>query len=213
MNILPKYLCFQRLKMFEFNEIIIWLEDNPQWIGLGIIGASFVESFALIGIIIPGVVLLALISGLASSSMSIYEVVLLAYISSFLSDIASFFLGYSFRNSLRKIWPFTKYPHFLANGQAFFRKYGMVGLFVGKFIGPIRPLLPITAGSLNMNINKFVLVEILSCFLWALVYTVPGYYTAQALISNNINLVDSIWILIGVIVLFMLIRYFSKKYL
>ena len=49
--------------MFEFNEIIIWLEDNPQWIGLGIIGASFIESFALIGIIIPGVVLLALISG------------------------------------------------------------------------------------------------------------------------------------------------------
>ena len=106
--------------MFEFNEIIIWLEDNPQWIGLGIIGASFIESFALIGIIIPGVVLLALISGLASSSISIYEVVLLAYVSSFLSDIASFFLGYSLRNSLRKIWPFTKYPHFLENGQAFF---------------------------------------------------------------------------------------------
>ena len=138
--------------------------------------------------------------------------VLLAYISSFLSDIASFFLGYSFRNSLRKIWPFTKYPHFLENGQAFFRKYGMVGLFVGKFIGPIRPILPITAGSLNMNISKFVLVETLSCFLWALVYTVPGYYAAQALISDNINLVDSIWILIVVVVLFMLIRYFSKKY-
>ena len=164
MNILPKYLCFQRLKMFEFNEIIIWLENNPQWIGLGIIGASFIESFALIGIIIPGVVLLALISGLASSSISIYEVVLLAYVSSFLSDIASFFLGYSFRNSLRKIWPFTKYPHFLQNGQAFFKKYGMVGLFVGKFIGPVRPLLPITAGSLNMNIKKFFLVEILLVF-------------------------------------------------
>ena len=198
--------------MFEFNEIIIWLEDNPQWIGLGIIGASFIESFALIGIIIPGVALLALISGLASSSISIYEVVLLAYVSSFLSDIASFFLGYSFRNSLRKIWPFTKYPHFLQNGQAFFKRYGMVGLFVGKFIGPVRPLLPITAGSLNMNIKKFFLVEILSCFLWALVYTVPGYYAAQGLISENINLVDSLLILIGVVVLFMLIRYFSKKY-
>jgi membrane protein DedA with SNARE-associated domain len=64
-----------------------------------------------------------------------------------------------------------------------------------------------------MNINKFVLVEILSCFLWALVYTVPGYYAAQALISDNINLINSIWILVGVVVLFMLIRYFSKKYL
>ena len=63
-----------------------------------------------------------------------------------------------------------------------------------------------------MNINKFILVEILSCFLWALVYTVPGYYAAQALISDSINLVDSLWILIGVVVLLILIRYFSKKY-
>ena len=92
MNILPKYLGFQRLKMFEFNELIVWLERNPQWIAVGIIGASFVESFALIGIIIPGVVLLAVISGLAATSLSIFEVVMLAYFSSLLSDIASFFI-------------------------------------------------------------------------------------------------------------------------
>ena len=78
MNILPKYLRFQKPKMFEINEIIIWLENNPQWIALGIIGASFIESFALIGIIVPGVVLLAVISGLASASLSLYEVVLLS---------------------------------------------------------------------------------------------------------------------------------------
>jgi membrane protein DedA with SNARE-associated domain len=63
-----------------------------------------------------------------------------------------------------------------------------------------------------MNIKKFFLVEVLSCFFWALVYTVPGYYAAQALVSENINLVDSLLILIGVVVLFILIRYFSKKY-
>ena len=34
--------------MFEFNELIIWLEKNPEWIALGIVGASFIESFALI---------------------------------------------------------------------------------------------------------------------------------------------------------------------
>ena len=95
MNILPKYLGFQRLKMFEFNELIVWLERNPQWIAVGIIGASFVESFALIGIIVPGVVLLAVISGLAATSLSIFEVVMLAYFSSLLSDIASFVIGFS----------------------------------------------------------------------------------------------------------------------
>lgn len=212
MNILPKYLGFQRLKMFEFNELIVWLERNPQWIAVGIIGASFVESFALIGIIIPGVVLLAVISGLAATSLSIFEVVMLAYFSSLLSDIASFFIGFSLRNSLSKLWPFRNYPEFLINGQQFFKRYGMIGLFVGKFIGPIRPLLPITAGSLNMNKKSFFLIEILSCFLWALIYTIPGYYAGQSVVTENSNPLDSIWFWIGIIVLLLFIRYFSKKF-
>ena len=95
--------------MFEFNEIIIWLEENPEWIALGIVGASFIESFALIGIIIPGVVLLAVIAGLASASLSIYEVVFLAYIASLISDIVSFFLFYSLRNCLSNFCPFTNH--------------------------------------------------------------------------------------------------------
>jgi len=198
--------------MFEFNEIIVWLEKNPQWIALGIIGASFIESFALIGIIIPGVLLLAIISGLAATSLNIIEVVTIAYFSSLLADVMSFFIGYSFRNSINKVWPFKEHPEFLQEGQKFFKQYGMIGLFIGKFIGPIRPLLPITAGSLNMDKRRFFLIEILSCFLWALIYTVPGYYAAQTIVSEQNNPFESLWFWIGLIVLFLFIRYFNKKY-
>ena len=198
--------------MFEFNEIIVWLEKNPQWIALGIIGASFIESFALIGIIIPGVLLLAIISGLAATSLNIIEVVTIAYFSSLLADVMSFFIGYSFRNSINKVWPFKEHPEFLQEGQKFFKQYGMIGLFIGKFIGPIRPLLPITAGSLNMDKRRFFLIEILSCFLWALIYTVPGYYAAQTIVSEQNNPFESLWFWIGLIVLFLFIRYFTKKY-
>ena len=58
--------------MFEFNEVILWLKDNPEWIAFGVFGAAFIESFALIGVIIPGVVLLAVISGMAASTLTIF---------------------------------------------------------------------------------------------------------------------------------------------
>ena len=51
--------------------------------------------------------------------------------------------------------------------EIFFQKYGMIGLFIGKFIGPVRPLLPITAGSLSMNIKSFIIIEVFSCYIWA----------------------------------------------
>jgi membrane protein DedA with SNARE-associated domain len=88
----------------------------------------------------------------------------------------------------------------------------MIGLFVGKFIGPIRPLLPITAGSLDMDRKRFFMIEIISCLIWALVYTVPGYYAGQAVVSESTNPLESVWFWIGIVVLLVLIRYLSKKF-
>ena len=199
--------------MFEFNEVILWLKDNPEWIALGVFGAAFIESFALIGVVIPGVVLLAVISGMAASTLNVFELVLIAYVASFLADILSFLLGTSISKSIDKLWPFNKYPNLLVQGRTFVKRFGILGVFVGKFIGPIRPLLPLTAGSLGMNFKYFLTVEIFSSFLWALLYTVPGYYAGKSILDSQFNLNWSIAAIIGVIVLIVIVRYFNRKYI
>ena len=198
--------------MFEFNEVILWLKGNPEWIALGVFGAAFIESFALIGVIIPGVVLLAVISGMAASTLSVFELVLIAYVASFLADILSFLLGTGISKSIDNLWPFNKYPNLLVLGRSFVKRFGILGVFVGKFIGPVRPLLPITAGSLNMNRKSFLLIDFFSCLLWALIYTLPGYYAGQAVVSKNNNPLESIWFWIGIVVLLVFISYLSKKF-
>lgn len=199
--------------MFEFNEVILWLKDNPEWIALGVFGAAFIESFALIGVIIPGVVLLAVISGMAASTLSVFELVLIAYVASFLADILSFLLGTGVSKSIDKLWPFNKYPNLLVQGRSFVRRFGILGVFVGKFIGPIRPLLPLTAGSLGMNFKYFLTVEIFSSFLWALLYTVPGYYAGKSILDSQFNLNWLISAITGVFVLIIIVRYFNRKYI
>ena len=199
--------------MFEFNEVILWLKDNPEWIALGVFGAAFIESFALIGVVIPGVVLLAVISGMAASTLNVFELVLIAYVASVLADILSFLLGTSISKSIDKLWPFNKYPNLLVQGRTFVKRFGILGVFVGKFIGPIRPLLPLTAGSLGMNFKYFLTVEIFSSFLWALLYTVPGYYAGKSILDSQFNLNWLIAIIIGVAILIVIVRYFNSKYI
>ena len=199
--------------MFEFNEVILWLKDNPEWIALGVFGAAFVESFALIGVVIPGVVLLAVISGMAASTLNVFELVLIAYVASFLADILSFLLGTSISKSIDNLWPFNKYPYLLIQGRSFVKRLGILGVFVGKFIGPIRPLLPLTAGSLGMNFKHFSIVEIFSSFLWALLYTVPGYYAGKSILDSQFDLSWLISIIIGIVVLLFIVRYFNRKYI
>lgn len=199
--------------MFEFNEVILWLKDNPEWFALGVFGAAFIESFALIGVVIPGVVLLAVISGMAASTLNVFELVLIAYVASFLADILSFLLGTSISKSIDKLWPFNKYPNLLVQGRTFVKRFGILGVFVGKFIGPIRPLLPLTAGSLGMNFKYFLTVEVFSSFLWALLYTVPGYYAGKSILDSQFNLNWLIAIIIGVAILIVIVRYFNRKYI
>ena len=199
--------------MFEFNEVILWLKDNPEWIALGVFGAAFIESFALIGVVIPGVVLLAVISGMAASTLNVFELVLIAYVASFLADILSFLLGTSISKSIDKLWPFNKYPYLLGQGRSFVKRFGILGVFVGKFIGPIRPLLPLTAGSLGMNFKHFSIVEIFSSFLWALLYTVPGYYAGKSILDSQFDLTWLMTIIIGIVVLLFIVRYFNRKYI
>jgi len=93
------------------------------------------------------------------------------------------------------------------------KRFGILGVFVGKFIGPIRPLLPLTAGSLGMNFKYFLTVEILSSFLWALLYTVPGYYAGKSILDSQFNLNWLISIIIGLAILIFIVRYFNRKYI
>ena len=149
--------------MFDIGAVTLWLQQNPEWIIFGLCSAAFIESFAIIGIIIPGVILLAAISGLAASTnLSIFQVVLLVYISSCLADISSFFIGKYLSRKIDHTWPFKKNPSWLEQGRVFFKSYGIPGVFLGRFIGPIRPLIPITAGSLAMDMRTFILVDLVS---------------------------------------------------
>ena len=198
--------------MFDIGAVTLWLQQNPEWIVLGLCLAAFIESFALIGIIIPGVVLLAAISGLAASTnLSIFHVVFLVYLSSCLADISSFLIGKYLSNKIDHIWPFNNNPSWLEQGRKFSRTYGIPGVFLGRFVGPIRPLIPITVGSLSMVLRTFIFVDLISGLIWAPVYTLPGYFAAKTALEGSDNLTLAAGFIALAIGFLLLVRYLLNK--
>ena len=198
--------------MFDIGAVTLWLQQNPEWIVLGLCLAAFIESFALIGIIIPGVVLLAAISGLAASTnLSIFHVVFLVYLSSCLADISSFLICKYLSNKIDHIWPFNNNPSSLEHGRKFSRTYGIPGVFLGRFIGPIRPLIPITVGSLSMDLRTFIFVDLISGLIWAPVYTLPGYFAAKTALEGSDNLTLAAGFIALAIGFLLLVRYLLNK--
>jgi len=164
----------------DISSLSAWLTDHSGFILPAIAIIAFVESFAIAGIIVPGVALLFSVAALASlSNIPLFDVLVAAFIGAVAGDVISFAIGRVFHDILKTKWPFSKYPEAMAQGEAFFEKYGSVSVVIGRFIGPLRPVLPITAGMLHMNPLKFVIINILSACAWAPFYILPGYLGAE----------------------------------
>lgn len=155
---------------------------NPDWLAASIALIAFVESFAIVGIIVPGVALLYVVAFLAGSGMlSLTSTLGLALIGAVIGDGLSFLLGRYFRDDVRD-WPVIRNNvEWLDSGERFIARHGVISIVVGRFIGPVRPVMPLVAGTLAMPAPLFFSVNALSALAWAPVYVLPGFALGAAL--------------------------------
>ncbi len=162
--------------------IHLWLQHNTLWLGPVIALVACLESLVVVGIILPGVAMLFTLAAIAgAASMSFYPVLLWAFAGAVIGDGLSFLVGYHYHERLRRVWPFSHHPKWLEQGEKFFQRYGMLSVVIGRFVGPVRPVIPAVAGMLGMPAGYFLIVNILSAIAWAPAYLLPGYLTGAAL--------------------------------
>jgi membrane protein DedA with SNARE-associated domain len=158
-----------------------WLQQNPRWSVLITFLISLTESLAIIGSIIPGSVIMTAIGILAGSGIMRVDLTLLAAIlGAVVGDSLSYFLGYIYSDHLLEIWPFNKYPKWLQYGKDFFAVHGGKSVLLGRFIGPLRSIIPVIAGILHMKQWRFLIANVLSAIGWAILYVIPGVVIGAA---------------------------------
>ncbi|MGH8352567.1 MAG: bifunctional DedA family/phosphatase PAP2 family protein [Pseudomonas sp.] len=159
-----------------------WLSAHPKWLGLAIFLVSCIECLAIAGILVPGTLVLFAIAVLAGSgALTLGQTLLLAYAGGLLGDLLSYGLGRRFHQNIRRLPGLRQHPEWLAGAELYFHKYGVASLLVGRYIGPLRPMLPMVAGMLDMPFGRFLAVSLLAGAGWALAYLLPGWATGAAL--------------------------------
>ena len=155
--------------------LLDWINQHPGWAALFVFLVAFSESLAIVGLFIPGVVLMFGVGTLvALGSIEFWPTFWLAVAGAIAGDGLSFWLGLHFKDHLRELWPFSRYPALFAKGESFFLRHGGKSILFGRFVGPVRPIIPATAGMLGMSAWKFFAVNILSALAWAPAYLLPG---------------------------------------
>ncbi|NER65089.1 phosphatase PAP2 family protein [Pseudomonas sp. MAFF212427] len=174
-----------------------WLTANPQWLGLAIFVVACIECLAIAGIIVPGTVLLFAVAVLAGSgALGLSETLLLGFLGGLLGDAISYTLGRRFHQNIRRLPLLRHHPEWIGSAESYFQRYGIASLLVGRFIGPLRPMLPMVAGMFDMPLPRFIAVSLVAGAGWSMAYLLPGWATGAAM---RLPLPEGFWTQAGII--------------
>jgi len=186
-----------------FQQLLEWVSLHPGWSSAVIFIVAMAESLAIIGLVVPGVVIMFGIGALISSgAIEFWPAMGWAVAGAITGDGFSFWLGVHYRHRLTALWPFNKHPETLTRGIDFFNRYGGKSVAIGRFFGPVRAVIPLVAGMMGMPASRFLLANIASALVWAPAYLLPGIVFGASLELASavaVRLVAIILLLVAVI--------------
>lgn len=159
-----------------------WIGAHAVWAGPVVFLVAMTESLALVGLIVPGAILMFGFGALIGSGrLEFWPIMLWAVAGAIVGDGLSYLLGRWLGPRLGQVPPFRQRPQLLEAGVDFFRSHGAKSIVLGRFVGPLRPVIPAVAGMLRMSASQFLITNVLSAVFWAPAYLLPGMVLAASL--------------------------------
>jgi membrane protein DedA with SNARE-associated domain len=150
--------------------------DHKAWAGpiLGVI--AFGESLVLVGLFFPATVIMVF-AGLAiqQGQLDAATVIGWSIAGAVLGDIVTYWIGRWIGPSVVHHWPLNRDKAAVARARLFFRKYGFLSIFIGRFLGPVRPTIPLVAGIMRMRHLTFQIANVTSAIVWVPFMLFWGY--------------------------------------
>lgn len=166
------------MSIHEFTYAIMqFIQAHQIWALPIIFLLAFGESLAIISLIVPATAILLGAGALIGTGViSFIPVLIAASLGAVIGDWLSYWLGKHYHKQVISSWPLSKYPKLVYCSEQFFQRYGALGVFVGRFFGPFRAIVPLIAGTMHMPATKFNLANISSAPIWAFVLLAPGAF-------------------------------------
>lgn len=173
--------------------------------------AALLESTPVIGTFTPGTLFFLFFGYSASvSGVSLPMIILVASIGAVVGDVLGFLLGKYGSSWMIRNKRLLKEVH-IEQGRGFFSRHGGKSILLGRFVGPIRPIVPLIAGSIGMNFQRFLFWNITGAFLWAALYMTLGYFFGQHARIIERYVTDGGFIILGILAIAGYIVYRKHK--
>lgn len=179
-----------------------------------VFAVALLESLAVVGLLVPGVgLLMALTLAATDASVPVALWVVSGAVGAFAGDGLSFWLGSKAGPAVHEWRIFRRHPEWINDGEHFFRRWGAWSIVIGRFIGPIRPVIPMVAGLLRMSPRTFWWANLLSAPAWACAYLGGMYWLGEAFIEHfgELDLTSALGLLVIASIVAVLVSVLARK--
>ena len=157
------------------DPVLMFVQQHEPWAAPIVFVLAFGELLAFISLLLPATVILFGVGGLiGASGIGFWDIWIAAAIGAALGDWVSYWFGFHYKDGISRMWPLSRHPDLLPRGERFFRRWGTLGIFFGRFFGPLRAALPLVAGICAMPMMPFQIANVASAFVWATGILAPG---------------------------------------
>lgn len=155
--------------------LIAYLSAHPELALAAVFAGALLEAIAVIGTVIPGsTVVFAGGTLIELGVLDPWWTAAAAISGAIIGDGLSFWLGHRYGNGIQSMWPMRNHPGLFERGRAYFERHGRSSIFIARFLGPVRAIVPLIAGMSNMPPLQFYSVNVVSALAWAAAHLLPG---------------------------------------
>lgn len=186
--------------------LVQWAGAHPQLAGLLVALIACAESLAFIGLVVPGAVMMLGTGALIGvGALDFWGMLAWAVGGAVVGDGLSYWLGHHYQDELTRLRFVRRHSELIERGETFLKRHGGKSILLARFVGPVRPVLPVVAGMLGMSPTRFFVNNVLSALAWAPSYLIPGMaFGASLALAGQVAgrlalglsiLIVSVWIL------------------
>ena len=180
---------------------------NP-WGYVLLFALTLFEASAFIGLFIPGETALLLAGVVAQQGkVSLTVCIACAVVGAILGDSLGYEIGRHLGPKMRSSWMGAKVgEERWKKAHEYLRRKGGRAIFLGRFVGVLRALVPAVAGDSRMPYRTFLMWNVLGALIASPAVILAGYFAGSSYKRIESKLSYASWILAGCVVLFLIVK-------
>lgn len=147
--------------------LVAFMRANQEWALPIVFLVAFAECVAILSWLVPATVFFTAFGAAAGASgLDLAPLAMAASLGAGCGFWISYWAGLKLGPRVDHHWPFSKNPQLLQRGHDFFEKWGVLSILIGHFFGPLRAVIAIVAGIVQMPFLAFQLANWIASFAW-----------------------------------------------